>query len=65
MTQNPNRYIRINSDEWEDAGTIYEVLTSERRPNSTAVELLLELEGGQRLRRVVPYHWIEWMDNKD
>lgn len=62
MPKKPKRYITIDSDDWQDAGTIYEVLEYTRRENSTAVELALRLEGGQKLTRVVPYHWIEWID---
>lgn len=58
-------YIMINSDEWEDAGTIYKVNEYFRRNESTAVELTLELEEGQIIRRVVPVHWIEWVDDGD
>lgn len=58
-------YIMINSDEWEDAGTVYKLIEYNRRKNSTAVELVLELKGGHRQARVVPYHWIEWIDYND
>lgn len=58
-------YVTINSDEWQDAGKIYKVLEYFRRPDSTAVELKLELTEGEVIRRVVPYHWIEWVDNGD
>ena len=54
--------ITIDSDEWQDAGQIYNVLEYNRRENSTAVELTLELTGGQIVKRVVPYHWIEWIE---
>ena len=55
-------YIKINSDDWEDAGTIYKVLEYLRRdPNSTAVQLTLEYPSGKQVRRVVPYHYIEWL----
>lgn len=58
-------YVTINSDEWQDAGKIYKVLEYFRRSESTAVELKLELTEGEVIRRVVPYHWIEWVDNGD
>ena len=54
--------ITIDSDEWQDAGQIYNVLEYNRVENSTAVELTLELTGGQIVKRVVPYHWIEWIE---
>ena len=55
-------YIKINSDEWEDAGKIYKVVSYFRRklPESTAVELTIENEMGETISKVVPYHWIEW-----
>lgn len=56
-------YISIDSDDWEDAGQVYKVIEYNRRENSTAVELTLEHKGGQIVRRVVPYHWIERVDN--
>jgi hypothetical protein len=62
---NEDRYITINSDEWEDAGKRYKVLSYHRRENSTAVELKLEHDGGQPHHRVVPYHWIKWVENGD
>lgn len=66
MAENSTGYIMINSDEWEDAGTIYKVVEYFRRnPESTAVELTLEHKHGQRVRRVVPYHWIEWIEDGD
>lgn len=59
-------YIKINSDDWADASQTYKVIEYFRRdPKSTAVELLLELTGGQKQRRVVPYHWIEWIPDGD
>ena len=62
MVGNSTGYIKIDSDQWEDAGTIYRVLEYSRtNPESTAVDLLLELTHGQTIRRVVPYHWIEWI----
>jgi hypothetical protein len=60
------RYIKINSNEWEDADNIYKVIEYFRRnPESTAVELTLELAHGQKVRRVVPNHWIEWIPDGD
>ena len=59
-------YIKINSDEWEDADNIYKVIEYFRRdPASTAVELTLEYTHGQKVRRVVSYHWIEWIPDGD
>lgn len=66
MIENSTGYIKIHSENSEDTYTIYKVLEYFRRdPNSTAVELTLELPGGQKQRRTVPYHWIEWIEDGD
>jgi hypothetical protein len=63
---NNTRYIKIDSDDWQDVGKIYKVVEYFRRNNeSTAVELKLELQDGQVVDRVVPYHWIEWIEDGD
>lgn len=64
---NNTGYVRINSDEWQDSGVTYKVLELNRYEDtrmSTQVELLIEHNGGQKERRVVPFHWIEWVDNE-
>lgn len=62
---NSTGYIKINSDDWQDAGAIYKVVEYFRRnPESTAVELILEYNDKQ-ITRVVPYHWIEWIEDGD
>jgi hypothetical protein len=63
---NSTGYIKINSDEWDDAGKIYKVIEYFRRDpeRSTAVELTLET-GGQKIKKVVPYHWVEWVEDGD
>jgi hypothetical protein len=54
--------IRINSDMWDDVGIIYKVIDYfSLEPKSSAVELTLELPNKQKIHRVVPYHWIEWI----
>ena len=63
---NNTKYIKINSDDWADAGQLYKVLEHSRpNPESTATHLTLELEGGHVIRRVVAYHWIEWIEDGD
>lgn len=52
--------VRINSDDWEDAGKMYIVHSAYRRPGSTAVELELE-HNGIKTKRVVAYHMLEWI----
>lgn len=65
-SNNQTGYIRINSDDWADAGRLYKVVEYSRRdPKSTAVDLLIETSGGETERRVVPYHWIEWIPDGD
>ena len=56
------RYVKIDSDDWEDAGKTYKVVSYFRRNDSTAVELELELENGETVHRVVAYHMLEWID---
>ncbi len=62
---NENGLIRINSDDWQDSGKIYRVVEYFRRNfDSTAVELTLE-HNNEQTQRVVPYHWIEWIEDGD
>jgi hypothetical protein len=61
---NSTGYIRINSDEWQDVDKIYRVLEQFRRADSSAVELTLEHKE-EEIKRVVPYHWIEWIQDED
>jgi hypothetical protein len=53
---------KINNDQWEDAGKVYFVHSFNNRPNSTAVELVLEDDGGNIHKRVVASHQIEWVE---
>jgi len=55
-------YIMINSDDWNDAGKKYKLIKLERRPGSTATELILEHDG-KLIHRTVPYHNIEWSED--
>lgn len=57
-------YIMLDNDKWEDAGKRYKLISLNRRPESTAVELELEYDG-QTIRRVEAYHNIEWLEEKD
>lgn len=62
---NEVRYIRINSDMWEDAGVVYKVNTHSRlNHSSTGVRLELEDSDGNIIRKVVPSHCIEWLDSE-
>lgn len=52
---------RIDNDKWEDAGQVYVVHQFKCRPNSTAVELVLEDPDGFIETKVAAYHQIEWL----
>ena len=56
-------YIMLNTDEWEDVGKKYHLISLQRREGSTATELVLEHDGVQS-RRVVAYHQIEFVEEK-
>lgn len=56
-------YIMIDSDDWEDAGTEYRVVSMKRRPDSSATELVLE-HNGKTTQRTVAYHSIQWIEKK-
>jgi chorismate mutase len=58
-------YIKISSDDIYDSCRVYKVLEYIRRDNSTAVELVLEASENEIIRRVVAYHQIEWIEDKD
>ena len=62
---NNTGYIKINSDEWGDAGKIYKVVDYAPRDDSTAVELTLLESDGNMIHRVIPYHWVEWIEDGD
>jgi len=55
----------INNDKWEDAGKVYFVHSLSTRPQSTAVTMTLEDDGGNIFERVVASHQIEWVDDGD
>lgn len=56
---------KLDTDRWDDIGEVYTVISSYRRPNSTAVELLLEKSDGTPLSKVVAIHQIEWIDEDE
>ena len=51
-------YITLDNDRWEDLGKRYFVLEWKRRTNSTAVDLVLEDEHGNIVRRTEPLSYI-------
>jgi hypothetical protein len=55
---------KLDTDRWDDLGQIYTVISSYRRPNSTAVELLLRNSDGAELSKVVSMTQIEWIDDE-
>ena len=59
-------YIRINNDDWNDAGIIYGVLEYSKPVDSTGVKLVLEnRETKEIIHRVIAEHQIEWLESKD
>lgn len=57
-------YARINSDNWEDMGIIYNVISFQTHPPSTRVSLVLE-HNGTVIQKTVASHQIEWLDSKE
>lgn len=55
-------YIMLNNESWEDSGRKYKLISLERRPGTTATELILEYNG-ELIKKTVPYHTIEWMED--
>jgi hypothetical protein len=55
---------KLDTDRWDDVG-IYTVISSYRRANSTAVELLLEKSDGTQVSKVVAVHQIEWIEDDE
>jgi hypothetical protein len=56
---------KLDTDRWDDLGVIYTVISSYRRPNSTAVELTLEKSDGTQLSKVVAVTQIEWIEDDE
>lgn len=52
--------VRLNTDNWDDAGKIFTVKKAIYRPGSTAVELTFAED---RQHRVVAYHFVEIVDD--
>lgn len=57
-------YIMLDNDKWEDVGKKYRLISLNRRPESTGVELELEYNG-EIIRKVEAYHNIEWLEEKE
>lgn len=59
-------YIKIDNDNWADHNKVWGVLEYHTRPNSTAVQLVLEdTVTGEVHSRVVASNQIEWLEAKD
>ena len=56
---------RVNSDMWDDAGIVYEVLEMYRNPCSTGVHLQLVYPNGLIVNRTVADNQIEWIEDED
>lgn len=66
VAMNSTGYIKVNSDMWDDLNKIYKVIEWSRTdPGSTAVKLILETPDKQIIKRTLPIHWIEWIEDKD
>lgn len=57
-------FVRINDDSWDDIKEQYKVIEYYRRNHGTssAVEMTLETSSGEIIKKVFPFHWIEWME---
>lgn len=59
-------YIKIDNDKWDDFNKVWGVVEYHTRPNSTAVDLVLEdTLTGKIIHRVVASNQIEWLEAKD
>lgn len=57
------QYCKLDNDQWEDLGKVWAVMEYVTRPNSTAVDLVLEdMETKEVHTRVVANHQIEWLE---
>lgn len=56
------KYIKIDSDNWDDVGKVWLVLEQFTKPTSTACQLILEDTSTKEVtHRVVSSHQIEWL----
>lgn len=53
--------IKIDADNWDDVGKIYNVRFAKAREDSSALELVIEDEEGKIFYRTVAYHQVEWI----
>ena len=52
---------KINNDNWEDAGVVYNIHSYSTRIDSTAVKMRLEHPDGTITDRTVALNQIEWI----
>ena len=57
-------YIRINCDNWDDAGKLWFVVEYKTRENSTAIDLTLKDSFGIIENRTVALNQIEWINKE-
>lgn len=57
--------ITLDNDKWHDAGKKYYVLNISYRPNSTAVDLVLEDENSNIFQRCESVHALVLVDQND
>jgi hypothetical protein len=56
-------FIKIDNDKWDDFNKVWALLEYNRRPNSTAVSLVLEdTETKEIVHKTVAFHQIEWLE---
>ena len=53
--------IKIDADNWDDVGKIYNVHFAKVREDSSALELVIEDKEGEITHRTVAYHQVEWL----
>lgn len=62
MESGMTSYVKIHNDMWEDLGKVYRVVSYASRPNSTAIDLVIEREDGSLDKRAVPLNQLEWVE---
>lgn len=55
----------LHTDNWDDAGVEYTIISYTRRTNSTATTLEIEAQDGTITTRVVAFNQIEWISDED
>lgn len=61
VAPSPGRFLKLDLDKWDVAGKVFELISYERRPESTGVLIEIKDEDGTTSKLVVPSHSIEWI----